>query len=72
MRGILCMIGGVAVLTLNDGIAKHLTETYSVGRVLALRGTAVVAMLVASPQAILGRLDRFRVVHWRLQPPGAG
>ncbi len=54
------------MLAVNDGIAKHLTETYSVGQVLALRGTAVVVLLVAS-QAILGRLDRFRVVHRPLQ-----
>ena len=39
------MIGGALALTINDGMAKYLTESYPVGQVMALRGTCILAIL---------------------------
>ena len=46
VSGILCMIGGALALTINDGMAKYLTETYPVGQVMALRGTFILCLLI--------------------------
>ena len=43
--GISCMIFGTLALTINDGMAKYLTETYPVGQVMALRGTCILILL---------------------------
>ena len=40
------MIGGALALTINDGMAKYLTESYPVGQVMALRGTCLLAILI--------------------------
>ena len=40
------MIGGALALTINDGMAKYLTETYPVGQVMALRGTFILCLLI--------------------------
>ena len=40
------MIGGALALTINDGMAKYLTESYPVGQVMALRGTCILAILL--------------------------
>ena len=40
------MIGGALALTINDGMAKYLTESYPVGQVMALRGTCILAILI--------------------------
>ena len=37
MRGVAAMIVAALLLTLNDAISKYLTQTYSVGQVIALR-----------------------------------
>jgi drug/metabolite transporter (DMT)-like permease len=47
MRGVICMVLGALVLTVNDGMAKYLTESYPVGQVMALRGVSIVALLAA-------------------------
>jgi drug/metabolite transporter (DMT)-like permease len=39
------MTVGVLVLTLNDGMAKFLTESYPVGQVMALRGVSIVVLM---------------------------
>lgn len=39
------MIFGTLALTINDGMAKYLTETYPVGQVMALRGTCILILL---------------------------
>ena len=40
------MIGGALALTINDGMAKYLTETYLVGQIMALRGTFILCLLI--------------------------
>ena len=40
------MIGGALALTINDGMAKYLTESYPVGQVMALRGTCILGILI--------------------------
>ena len=37
-KGIACMIGGVATLTLNDGVMKWMTASYPVGEIIFIRG----------------------------------
>lgn len=65
--GILCMVIGMVILTANDGIAKYLTQSYPVGQVLALRGSVVVALIVAWGLASRRPAAFFTVVDWRLQ-----
>ena len=43
--GICCMIFGALALTINDGMAKYLTQTYPVGQVMALRGACILMLL---------------------------
>ncbi|MEQ9325881.1 MAG: hypothetical protein RJQ21_01135, partial [Rhodospirillales bacterium] len=46
-RAILLMVAAMAVLTVNDAVAKWLTQRVPVGEVLAVRGAMVVVMAVA-------------------------
>ena len=39
------MIFGTLALTINDGMAKYLTQTYPVGQVMALRGMCILILL---------------------------
>ena len=48
LRGILCMVGGAALLTLNDAIIKWMTADFPVGEALFLR-----ALFTAPPIALL-------------------
>ena len=64
-KAILMMIAAAGILTVNDAIAKWLTERYPVGQVLAMRGILVVAMVYA--WAVLsGRGSALRVKSWSL------
>ncbi|GHD48411.1 membrane protein [Thalassobaculum fulvum] len=63
-RAILLMVAAMAVLTLNDSIAKWLTQRVPVGEVMAVRGALVVAFAVAWAAA-RGRLRDLRVHRWR-------
>lgn len=45
MLGIVLMIGGLALLTLNDALAKWLSATYPVGEIVALRSGFIVLAL---------------------------
>ena len=63
-RAILLMVAAMAVLTVNDAIAKWLTQRVPVGEVLAVRGAMVVVMAVAWAAA-RGRLADLRVRRWR-------
>lgn len=65
-RAILLMVGSVGVLTLNDAIAKWLTQSYPVGQVMAVRGGLVVLLALAWV-AVRRRPDLLRVRNWRLQ-----
>ena len=66
MRGVLCMAAGALVLTINDGMAKYLTESYPVGQVMALRGVSIVVLLAAF-YAFTGQTVALRVNRWSHQ-----
>jgi len=63
-RAILLMVAAMAVLTVNDAVAKWLTQSIPVGEVLAVRGAMVVALAVTWAAA-RGRLADLRVRAWR-------
>ena len=64
-KAILMMVAAAGILTVNDAIAKWLTERYPVGQVLAMRGILVVPMVYA--WAVLsGRGSALRVKSWSL------
>jgi drug/metabolite transporter (DMT)-like permease len=65
------MIAGVLVLTINDGMAKYLTESYPVGQVMALRGISIVVLL-AGFFVFSGRGAALKVVRWDHQLLRAG
>ena len=64
VSGILCMIGGALALTINDGIAKYLTETYPVGQVMALRGTFILCLLIFLFISARKKLN-LKIYSWR-------
>jgi drug/metabolite transporter (DMT)-like permease len=66
MRGVLCMTAGALVLTVNDGMAKYLTESYPVGQVMALRGVSIVILLAAFYLST-GQVAALRVNRWSHQ-----
>lgn len=66
MYGAACMTGGIGLVTLNDGIAKWLTEEYPVGQVIALRGVLVLILLFGFAFTT-GRRAQLRVTRWDLQ-----
>ena len=66
MRGVLCMTAGALVLTVNDGMAKYLTESYPVGQVMALRGVSIVILLAAFYR-LTGQVAALRVNRWSHQ-----
>lgn len=49
VRGVVAMVVGAGLLTLNDAVSKYLTEHYPLGQVIALRQAA--ALLVIMPYA---------------------
>ena len=63
-RAILMMVAAMAVLTLNDAIAKWLTQRLPVGEVIAVRAVIMVGLAVAWAAA-RGRLAELRVRRWR-------
>ncbi|MDP7652073.1 MAG: DMT family transporter [Rhodospirillales bacterium] len=66
LKGIACMIGGAAFLTLNDGVMKWMTASYPVGEVIFIR-----SLFVLIPVALLawraGGLTALRVHNIRGQ-----
>jgi len=64
MYGAVCMTGGIGLVSLNDGIAKWLTDVYPVGQVIALRGVLVL-VLIFGFAFMTGRRHQLRVTHWR-------
>ncbi len=62
-RAILLMIAAMAVLTVNDAIAKWLTERLPVGQVIGVRAAIMVALAIAWAAA-RGRLSDLRVRRW--------
>lgn len=59
------MVAAAGILTVNDAIAKWLTERYPVGQVLAIRGILVVS-LVYGWAVVSGRTSALRVRSWKL------
>lgn len=66
MYGAVCMCGGIGILTVNDAIAKWLTEAYPVGQVIGVRGVLVLVLIYLFA-ASTGRRAQLRVTNWRLQ-----
>ena len=64
VSGILCMIGGALALTINDGMAKYLTETYPVGQVMALRGIFILCLLIFIFISARKKLN-LKIYSWR-------
>lgn len=63
VKGILAMVLGAALLSLNDAVSKFLTESYPVGQVIGLRQAA--SLLVILPYAYYTTGWRgLRVVSW--------
>ncbi|HXF67296.1 MAG TPA: DMT family transporter [Burkholderiales bacterium] len=46
LRGILAMVAGAGLLTLNDAVSKHLAHDYPVGQVVCLRQLAAMAFIL--------------------------
>ena len=64
VSGILCMMGGALALTINDGMAKYLTQTYPVGQVMALRGTFILCLLIFLFISARKKLN-LKIYSWR-------
>ncbi|MAZ98743.1 MAG: hypothetical protein CMM39_04850 [Rhodospirillaceae bacterium] len=64
LNGILCMMGGALALTINDGMAKYLTETYPVGQVMAIRGTSILVLLAVFILVSRNRIT-VKINSWR-------
>jgi drug/metabolite transporter (DMT)-like permease len=46
LRGILAMVAGAGLLTLNDAVSKHLAQHYPIGQVVCLRQLAAFALIL--------------------------
>ncbi len=63
VKGILAMILGAALLSLNDAVSKYLTESYPVGQVIGLRQAASLLVILPYAYATTGWRG-LRVVNW--------
>ncbi len=66
VSGIVLMIGGLALLTLNDAVAKWLSTRYPVGEIIALRSLFIVVIL-GSALWLRGGLKALRPARYRNQ-----
>jgi drug/metabolite transporter (DMT)-like permease len=66
LKGIAIMICGIALLTTNDAITKHLTASHPVGQVICLRQAATLLVIVPYAMLVTG-LGALRVVSWQWQ-----
>ena len=64
LRGILCMLGGALSLTINDAMAKYLTQSYPVGQVMALRGLSIIMLLIAF-LFFMNNLQALKIFSWK-------
>lgn len=64
VRGILCMLGGALSLTINDAMAKYLTQSYPVGQVMALRGLSIIMLLIAF-LFFMNNLKALKIFSWK-------
>lgn len=66
MYGAVCMLTGIGALTVNDALAKWLTQSYPVGEVIGLRGVLILCLILGFAR-LTGRMPALRVTSWRLQ-----
>ena len=64
LRGICCMLGGALSLTINDAMAKYLTQSYPVGQVVALRGLSIIMLLIAF-LFFMNNLQALKIFSWK-------
>ena len=64
LKGILCMLGGALALTINDAMAKYLTQSYPVGQVMALRGLSILILLIVF-LFFINNLKALKINSWR-------
>lgn len=61
LRGVLAMVAGAGLLTLNDAVSKHLTQHYPIGQVICLRQLAAFMFILPYAASVTG-LGALRVV----------
>ena len=64
LKGVLCMLGGALSLTMNDAMAKYLTQSYPVGQVMALRGLSIIMLLIAF-LFFMNNLKALKIFSWK-------
>ena len=64
LRGVLCMLGGALSLTINDAMAKYLTQSYPVGQVMALRGLSIILLLITF-LFFMNNLQALKIFSWK-------
>ena len=64
LKGILCMLGGALSLTINDAMAKYLTQSYPVGQVMALRGLSIIILLITF-LFLMNNLHALKIFSWK-------
>ena len=64
LRGILCMLGGALSLTINDAMAKYLTQSYPVGQVMALHGLSIILLLITF-LFFMNNLQALKIFSWK-------
>lgn len=62
LRGIVAMVAGAGLLTLNDAVSKHLTESYPIGQVICLRQIAAFLFILPYAMSVTG-LGALRAVN---------
>lgn len=58
------MLGGALSLTINDAMAKYLTQSYPVGQVVALRGLSIIMLLIAF-LFFMNNLQALKIFSWK-------
>ena len=58
------MLGGALSLTINDAMAKYLTQSYPVGQVMALRGLSIIIILIAF-LFLMNNLQALKFFCWK-------
>ena len=58
------MLGGALSLTINDAMAKYLTQSYPVGQVMALRGLSIIILLIAF-LFLMNNLQALKFFSWK-------
>ena len=64
LKGILCMLGGALALTINDAMAKYLTQSYPVGQVMAFRGLSILILLIVF-LFFINNLKALKINSWK-------